>query len=373
MKSMKVSIMALAVILAGVTGAVAQSAGPYFVNAGAMDYPLHEIFPSAVRFAYTAGIPRPTTTDLETVSGAVATDGGGRGDGLVYAHVYFGGPLNHSNNYSAFTMTVIGKNSNRGTNPLVKLSLRGTGYYFDGVTNHPNASLALNFNSTNQLTDVFSTQVTVNSNNYSVTYADGSTQLFTNGPATMTNSRFAFLSGALRGNIAMGKNGGPTMKISETAAVLTAGTNWFVVNGTNFVEMPFGGGLILDVFTNMDAQAIQPVPGSRLYLNANAGSLSSLLQGIGSANYSGARWSASFSGVAFTRGCTMQANGTLGPAIVAYAPTSDTNFPSGIPLLATNVIQTMTITGGKFYGQRMPNNNNVGFSVWPTNSLSSGF
>ena len=146
------------------------------------------------------------------------------------------------------------------------------------------------------------------------------------------------------------------------------------MNGTNAIQTTFGGGLLLDVFTNLDAQVMQPVPGaSRLFLNAWAGSHEDLLMGIGSANYSGSRWSASFSGVAFTRGCVFQANGTLGPAIVAYAPTSDTNFPSGfIPLLATNVIQTMTITGGKFYGQKMPTLNNVGVSVWPAPPGSPG-
>ena len=360
MMNLRVSSLALSVFAGGVMSAAAQSAGPFYTdNFRAMDYTLHEVFPGAPRFAYTAGLPTMTTApEMETLSGAVATDGRGRIDGLVYARVYFGGPFNHSNNYSSFTMTVIGNTNNRGTNPLVKLNLRGNGYYFDGLTNHPNASISINFNSTNQLVDVPPLTLTI-------------------GGTTFTNSRFTTLSGTMKGNIQMGKNGGPQVKVNGTAALITAGTSWSTVDGTNGVENAFGGGLVLDVFTNIDAQVLQPVPNaSRLYLNAWAGSHEDLLQGTGSANYGGSHWNASFSGIAFTRGCTLQANGTLGPAIVAYQPTSDTNFPSGyIPLLATNVIQNMTITGGKFYGQKMPSINNVGYSIWPsapTNSVTLG-
>ena len=278
------------------------------------------------------------------LSGAVFTDGSGKINGLVYTRVYFGGPNNQTTNYGAFTITVIGNTSNRGTNPLVRMSLRGNGYYFDGVTNHPNASLSLNFVSTNQLVDVPALVL----------------------PNGATNSAFTYLSGTVRGSISRGKNGGPSLTIKENGEISTAATIGST-NGTNFVETSIGGSLILNVLTNLDAQVLQPVPNtSRLYLNAYVGSLFDLLLGTGSANYSGSAWSASFSGVAFARGCTLQANGTLGPQIFYQSTTDTNNFPSGyIPILATNVIQTMTITGGKIFGQKVPSNNNIGISVWP--------
>ena len=186
MKNIKISILVLSVIAGGVIAAAAQVAGPFYSdNVGAMDYPLHEVFPGAPRFVYTAGAPVPTTTDLETLSGAVATDGSGKVNGLLYARVYFNGRINHSNNYSSFTMTVTGNSNNRGTNPWVKLNLRGNGYYFDGVSNHPNASISININSTNQLVDIPPLTLTI-------------------GGTTFTNSRFTTLSGTLKGNIQMG-------------------------------------------------------------------------------------------------------------------------------------------------------------------------
>jgi hypothetical protein len=349
--------VALLVMAGGLVSAAAQTTGPYY-NITAMDYPLHERFPNTQRFAFTQGLPTLTSPEMESLSGAIATDGAGRIAGLVYARVYFAGPINHSNNYGAFTITVNGNTGNRGTNPLVKINLHGNGYSFDGVSNHPNANLTLTFTSTNKLVDVPPTVVTVNSTNYSVTYLDGSTQLFTDGPATRTNSAFTFLSGRMKGNIRPGNkspvNGGNQLKIDQTEALVSGGTIWVVMNDTNLVEQPLSGGLGLNVLTNIDAQVIQPLPGSKLFLNANVGSELELFSGRGSANTNTLRWSASFSGVAFAHGSTLQANGDLGPVIVAYQPTTDTtNFPSGyFPLFVPKGIQRMTITAGKIYGQK---------------------
>ena len=353
MKNAKVITLALLVTAGGLAGAAAQGAGPHY-NVGAMDYPLQEWLTNSQRFAYTAGLPAltaglPTLTnaDLETLSGGVFTDGSGHIAGLVYARVYFDGPTNHTNNYGAFTITVSGNTSNRGTNPLVKFTMRGNGYTFDGVTNHPNASLSLTFTSTNKLVDVPSTQVTINSTTYAVTYADGTTQMFANGPATQTNPAYSYLSGTIRGNIQRGQKGGNQLTINKTAALFTAGSIWTVVNGTNFVEQVLNGGLVLDVLTNIDAQVIQPVPGSRLYLNAYVGSSSNLFFATGTASTNSLRWSASFSGVAFAHGSTLQANGDLGPVIVAYEPTTD------IPQVVQYAIKDMTITSGRVIGQKV--------------------
>ena len=360
MKNARVITLGVLVLAGGLAGAGARGAGPFFNNTGAMDYELHEQFTNAPRFAYTANLPVPAKTDLESLSGAINTDGSGRIAGLVYARVFFDGPSNHTNNYGAFTLTVTGNTSNRGTNPWVRLAIHGNGYTFDGISNHPNASVSLNFNSTNRLVDVpAAAPVTVTNTTYSVTAADGTTQVFSDGPASRTNSAFTFLSGPIRGNIRPGSrspvNGGHQLTVDETAALVTAHTNWTVVNGTNFVEQVLGGGLVLDVLSNIDAQVIHPLPGSRLFLNAWVGSLMELSFGVGSANTNIGKWSATFTGVAFARGSNLQANGTLGPEIVAFVPTADTNtFPSGfMPQVVPNAIQTMTVTGGRIFGQQV--------------------
>jgi len=344
-------------------GAAAQGAGPYFFNVRAMDYPLHERVIYPPRFAYTAGLPVLTSVDLESLSGGVFTDGSGRIAGLVYARIYFGGPNNHVTDYGAFSVTVTGTTGDRGTNPLVKITMRGNGYTFDGLSNHPNASLNLKFVSTNKLEDVRSTQVTINSASYSVTYADGSTQVFTDGPATKINSGFTFLSGTMKGNIKLGKNGGPQLTINEAGTLVTDGSIWTVADGTNFVEHQLSGGLVLDVLTNIDAQVIQPLPGSKLFLNANVGTLMALHAGTGSANTNTAKWNASFNGVAYARGSRFQANGNLGPVVVAYDPIPNTtNF---LPRLVPNAIKDMTITSGKIFGQKV-SKDLQGVSLWAT-------
>jgi hypothetical protein len=362
MKNAKIITLALLATAGGLIAAAAQSAGPFYSdNVSAMDYPLHVRFVNPLRFVYTAGLPTLTNTDLESLSEATYTDGSGRIDGLVYARVYFGGPNNHTNNYGAFTITAIGKTSNQGTNPLVKITLRGNGYDFDGLTNHPNATLSLTFTSTNKLADVPSTQVAINSTSYSVTFADGTTQVFTDGPATRTNSAYSFLSGRMKGNIKPGKkspvNKGKSLTINENAALVSAGSVWTVVNGTNFIEQKLGGGLILNVLTNMDAQVIQPTLGSRLYLNAYIGNREELYTGsedlytgMGSVNTNKSTWSANFTAVAFARGSNLSATGTLGPAIFYETIPNSTDYQS---IVLPYAIQSMNITGGRVYGQRV--------------------
>ena len=140
-----------------------------------------------------------------------------------------------------------------------------------------------------------------------------------------------------------------------------------MVNDTHFVEEVLGGGLVLDILTNIDAQVIQPVPGSKLYLNAYLGSTSNLFFATGSASTNSGKWSASFSGVAFAQGSTLSAHGALGPA-VAYEPTTDTNtYPSGyITNFVPYAIQNMTNYSGKVFGQSVRDKQLQGISVWPT-------
>lgn len=360
MKNAKVITLALLVTAGGLAGAAAQGAGPYY-NVNAMDYPLHQRLTNSQRFAVTTGLPTLTSVVLESLAGGVLTDGGGHIAGSVYARVYFGGPYRPVTNYGAYNITVTGTTSTKNTNPLVKITLTGYGYDSDGVSNYPNAKLSLKFTSTNRLVRVPSTEVTVTNSNYSITYADGSTQLFTNGPLTKTNPAYTSLSGTMKGNISPGQNSslnnGKQLKINEAGQLNTAGTNWTVVDGTHFVEHVLGDGLALDILTNIDAQVIQPLPGSKLYLNAYVGSVNELLLGSGTANTNSndLKWSASFTGVAFANGSKLQAKGYLGRLIVAYEPTTDTNnFPSGyFPRIVRNALKDITITSGKLFGQKV--------------------
>lgn len=337
MKIVNISIALLATV-AGLATAVAQN-GTNF-NVDAMDYPLQEFFPGRARVVYTANLPTLTSLDLESLSGAVSTDGSGHVAGQVYARIYFGAPNNRLTDYAAYTITVTGKNSDRGTNPQVKINLRGEGYDFDGISNHPNANLTLKFTSTNKLVDVPALSIT-------------------NNGVVRTNSAFTFLSGKITGNIKPGKgspvNGGKQIHINETAALVTEGSAFTVVNETNVIERALSGGLLVDYLTNIDAQVIQPRPGSKVFITANVGSLADLFFAKGSGNYTTLKWNASLAGVAFARGAQLHVKGDLGPLIVAYDPTTNTNFPTGFfPRIVQNAIQNMTIDSGKIFGQKIP-------------------
>ncbi len=362
MKSSKVITLVLLVSAGGLVGVGAQSARFYY-NTNATDYPLQLGLTNAQRFAYTAGLPAMTTVTLESLSGGVLTDGGGHIAGSVYARIYFGGPNGPVTNYGAYNMTITGTTGNQGTNPLVKLTLTGNGYDADSASNYPNASLSLKFTSTNRYTlvDVPSSQVTVTSSTYTVTFVDGSTQVLTDGPVTVTNPAYTALLGTMSGSIHPGQhsslNNGHTLSIKELAALTTASRSWTVVDGTNLVEQVLGSGLILDILTNINAQVIQPLPGSKLYLNASVGTRDDLFLASGTANTNNnsLKWSAAFSGVAFANGSSLNANGYLGPLVVAYQPTSDTNnYPLGyIPQVVQKAITNITVTSGRLLGQKV--------------------
>jgi hypothetical protein len=341
MKTTIVIGMALLATAAGLVRAAAQDSGPYY-NVDAMDYPLHEAFPGNARVVYTANLPELTSLNLESLSGAVYTDGSGHVAGQVYARIYFGGPNNRLTDYAAYSIAVTGKNSDRnsGTNPQVKLNLHGEGYDFDGFSNHPNAMLTLKFTSTNTLVDV-------------------PALVITNGSVIRTNSAFTILSGKITGNLKPGKgspiNNGNQLNINEKAALVTAGSTWVIVNETNITERALSGGMVIDYLTNINAQVIQPRPGSKVLVTATVGSMGDLYYSKGTANYDGETWNATLSGVAFGKGSNLHVKGDLGPLIVAYEPTTNTNFPLGyIPRIVQNGIQNMTITSGKVFGQKVP-------------------
>ena len=243
-------------------------------------------------------------------------------------------------------------------NGLVKMTLKGNGYTSDGLTNYPNANLSMTFTSTNTLVSVApGWTVSVTSTNYTVTDTNGNTQSFTDGPVTKTNGGIAILVGKMKGHVKPGKgskinNGNQVNLHEEKSAMVSAGTFWGVIGGDHLIERAFSGGLVVDFMTNIDAQVIQPVPGSKLWLNANVGSVGELFQGIGTVNYDAATWNADFQGVAFARGSRFHAKGTLGPVVVAYDPIpGTTNYA---PRIVQNAIRDITITSGRIFGQQLP-------------------
>ena len=105
------------------------------------------------------------------------------------------------------------------------------------------------------------------------------------------------------------------------------------------------------------------MPGSKLWLNANVGSLGQLFHGIGTAKRDEGTWNADFQGVAYGRGARFHAKGTLGPMIVAYDPVpGTTNY---LARIAQDAIQKITITGGRIFGQEIPKMEGVNLPATP--------
>jgi hypothetical protein len=361
MKRINVSILAAAIMAAGVVAAVAQSA-PYYDKYG-MDYLLNAQFTNNPPLVVSAaGLPTLTLTDLEpTFQGAIGTDGAGNIDGVQYARLYFEGGSNHNNNYATFVIDVTGSIRTKGTNPVVKMTLKGHGYDVDGTQNdHPDASLALTFTSTNGPTTVFPSQpVVVNSANYVVTYLDGSTAVFANGPATFINTNSYFMiGGTLTGTAKPGKkspvNGGKTLKINEAALLITESWIWTVVNGTNVVQQNVGGSLMVNVLSNITAQVVQPYPGTKLYLAGGVGSTLDPCSGTGTVNYTKATYKITLKGVSSAGGEALNVSGTLGALITGYQQTTNPQFPTGyITNYLQNAIQGISFSG-KAVGQTIP-------------------
>lgn len=397
MKKLNSGIMlALLILAAGMAVAVAQSAAFYDVNA--MDYTLNARFLSnPPKVISVAGLPTPALTDLvPLLEGAVGTDGSGKIDGVQYARVYFGGASDNPSDYATFVINVTGKIRTSGTTPVVKMRLKGQGYDADGSSDHPDASLVLKFTTTNLPATISPNQtVAINSTDYTVTYLNGSpvllttneptpyssyvvnptnyavTFFFTNGPATFRNrNSYSMLSGTFTGNIKPGKkstvNGGKPLKVDEAAVLLTESLVWTLVDETNFVQQTAGGSLVVNLLSNMTAQVVQPVPGTKLYLSGGVGSGLDPYSGTGKANYKQATYKAKLKGVSFARGAVLQVNGTLGPVIIGYEPTTNPNYPTGyITNHLPNAIKQISFSG-KTMGQKVPltsgSNQDVPFS-----------
>ena len=360
MNTLTVGYLAWPIMAAGVVVAAAQNTPYYDIHA--LDYPLNAQFLSnPPKVVSVVGLPSFALTDFEPMlQGAVGTDGTGKIDGVQYARVYFGGGSNHTNNYATFMVDVAGSIRTKGTIPVVKMTLKGNGYDMDAQTDHPDASLALTFTSTTGPTPVSPNQrVVVSSTNYVVTYLDGSTILFNNGPVTFTNNNpYTMIGGTLTGTVKHGKkstvNGGQPLKINEAATLLTESWIWTVVNGTNVVQQYVGGSLMVNVLSNLTAQVVQPYPGKQLYMAGGLGSTLDPCSGTGTVDYKKATFKLKLKGVSYARGAALNANGTVGSVIIGYQPTANFAFPTGyITNWLPNAIKQISFSG-KAVGQTVP-------------------
>jgi hypothetical protein len=166
------------------------------------------------------------------------------------------------------------------------------------------------------------------------------------------------LSGRLTGNIKPGKkstvNGGKPLKVDEAAMLFTESLVWTVVEQTNFVQQTVGGSLVVNLLSNITAQVVQPVPGTKLYLAGGVGGTLDPYSGTGSADYKENTYKAKLKGVSFARGAVLQVNGTLGPVVTGYEPTTNPNFPTGyITNRLPNAIKQISFSG-KALGQKVP-------------------
>ncbi len=389
MKALKPGISTSVILAASLMAASAQTTS--FYDSSALDYSMNAQFltrpPTVISIG---GLPTPALVDLEPMlQGATDTDGTGKILGVQYAHVFFGGASNRSNNYATFVVSITGTINTKGSTPSVKMTLKGHGYDFDAQSDHPDASLTLTFTSTNRPVTISPNQaVVVNTTNYTVTYLNGSpvllttnvptpysgyyvnptnyavTFLFTNGPATMiNNNRYSAVGGMLKGTISPGKkstaNGGKQLKINQAAALFTESLVWTVVDDTNFVQQAVGGSLVVNLLSNITAQVVQPVPGSKLYMAGGVGSTLDPYSGTGTVNNKKGTFKLKLQGVSSARGASLNVTGTLGPVIAAYQPTTNANFPTGyVTNWLYNAIKQITFSG-KAIGQNVPSTSGV--------------
>jgi hypothetical protein len=182
---------------------------------------------------------------------------------------------------------------------------------------------------------------------------------YTNGPVTfVNNNRYSSLGGTLTGMIKPGRksavNAGKPLRIDETTALITESWIWSLVDGTNVVQQNVGGGLVVNVLSNITAQVVQPTPGSRLYLAGGVGSMLDPYSGTGKVNQDQVSYKLKLKGVTTARGSVLAVNGTLGPVIIGYERTANPNFPTGyVTNRLPNAIKAISFSG-KAFGQTVP-------------------
>jgi hypothetical protein len=345
MKSLKIALLAALIIAAGVVAAGAQS--PYF-DTLAKDYPLDAQWTTPPGVVSVFDVPTLATTDLEPElgAGALASDMAGKISGVQYMSLYFGAlNNNYTNNYATFAVDVTGSISTKGTDPVVKMTLKGTGYSVDLQGNNgPGASLNLKFTSTRPVAHFHQELVA--------------------GGVTVTND-YNDLAGEFSGTVKVGKDF--TYKLdkepawlSDAVVVHTNGSDYvyddgfvWAVEGTDFVEVWHGSGLQIDAIP-LQGQVIQPAA-----KNAKLSIIAGVFSGKGSVNDKDETYKATVTSVAGMRGAKLTLSGFTGNVIAGYTSTNDAgiydpvNYPNGyIPSVVEGAIRTLNLSG-KAGGQKV--------------------
>jgi hypothetical protein len=340
MKSIKLSLVTLLITASGLMPTTAVS---FYFDTLAKDYPLDAQWITPPSLISVWDLPTLAFTDLqpELGIGALSSDMAGKISGVEYVSLYFGGPDNHTNYYATFAVDVTGSISTKGTDPVVKMTLKGTGYSVanDG-TYGPSASLNLTFTSTRPLTSVY--------------------QELTLGGVTKTND-YTDLAGTFSGSIKVGKdftyklNKEPAW-LSDAAAETDYGYDYGYIwakEGTTFVEVWHGSGLQIDGIP-LQGQVIQSAS-----KNAKLSIVAGGYSGKGNVNDKNLTYKATLTGSAGVRGVKLNLSGETGILIAGYTSTNDARiydpnrYPTGfITNKVADAIRTLNLTG-KAGGQKV--------------------
>ena len=311
----------------------------FYFDTLAKDYPLDAQWTTSQGLVSVYDLPTLALTDFEPElqAGALASDMAGKISGVEYVSVYFGGPDNHTNNYATFAVDVTGSISTKGTDSVVKMTLKGTGYSVDAEGNNgPTASLKLTFTSTRPLAYFY--------------------EELALGSVTRTNY-YADLEGTVSGTVKVGRSFNYKMDketawLSDAAAAGDTGFIW-AVEGSNFVEVWHGSGL--DIYDlPLQGQVIQPD-----MKNAKFSIVAGAFSGKGSVNDKKETYKATLASVAELRGAKLTLSGFTGDLVAGYTSTNDAgiydpvNYPTGyITNIVTGAIKSLSLSG-KAGGQKV--------------------
>ena len=331
MRSFKITLLAPFVMAAGVMSGAPVS---FYFDTQAKDYPLDPQWSTAGPLVSVYDVPTLIRTDLlpELGAGALDTDMAGKISGVQYMSLYFGGPDNRTNNYATFAVDVTGSISTKGTDPVVKMKLKGTGYSVDPAGNYgPGANLNLTFTSTRPLA-------------YSY-------EVLALGSETRTND-YADLAGTFSGTVKVGN--GFTYKLDKEPAWLSDavatgdfgydyGYIW-VIEGAKFVEVWHGSGLQFEGIP-LQGQVVQP-----RMKNEKLSIVAGIYSGKGSVNDKNQTYKATLKSVAGMAGAKLNLSGYTGPLIVDY--TSTNGAGKFVPDIVAGAIKTLDLSG-KAWGQKV--------------------
>lgn len=331
MRNIKINILVPLLTAAGVMATAAVS---FYYDTLAKDYPLDPQWSTGSPLVSVYDVPTLVATDLlpELSAGALATDMAGKISGVQYLSLYFGGPANRTNNYATFAVDVTGSISTKGTDPVVKMKLKGTGYSVDPGGNYgPKASLNLTFTTTRPLAYFY--------------------EVLTLGSETRTND-FVDLEGTFSGTVKVGK--GFTYKLSKEPAWLSDavttgdfGSDYgyiWAIEGTDFVEVWHGSGLWFESIW-LQGQVVQPDQ-----KNAKLSIVADVYSGKGSVNDKNQTYKATLKSVAGVGNSKLNLNGYTGPLIVGYTSTNDAG--GWVPDIVPGAIKTLELSG-KAWGQKV--------------------